>query len=149
MVVVNVVVNSVSSCGRKPARALASVLGILGIALLFASCATSDDPYSVSVKNDFQRTVTLAICDSHDCSKRVDPWVLRPGQDGAVNVEVNGGYNPAIVLDSDGTVVGCLPLRLSTRPQPNLTVRASQAIDCGRSAGAETAHGKDWPDPNI
>lgn len=134
---------------RKRGRSLLSILGLLGMAAVLASCATSDDPYSVSVRNDLQQTISVATCDSHDCSKSVDPWALAPGHDGAVNVEVNGGYNPAILFGSNGAVLGCLPLRLSTRPQSSLTVRASQAVPCGKSAGTSAAHDKDWPDPNF
>jgi hypothetical protein len=59
-----------------------------------ASCATFSEPYSVDVKNDLQQAVTLAVCDSPDCSKVVDPWVLRAGQVGSVNVEINAGVRP-------------------------------------------------------
>jgi hypothetical protein len=109
-----------------------------------ASCAGFSEPYSVSVSNDLLKPITLAVCNSHDCSKVIDPWVLKPGQTGRVNVEVNGGYNPAILLGPGNSVVGCLPFRLSRRPA-KVTVRASQAVGCDSSGGVNEAHGGDWP----
>ena len=115
--------------------------------LLATSCATSSEPYSVSVKNDLGQSVTLAVCSSPDCSKRVDPWVLKRGQTGGVNVEVEGGYNSAILLGSGQTVIGCLPFRLSKRPNGGLTVNASSAVPCGSSGGTDAVHGAEWPSP--
>ena len=115
--------------------------------LLATSCATFSDPYSVSVRNDLGQSVTLAVCGSYDCSKRMDPWLLKPGQTGAVNVEVRGGYNPAILLGSGQAVIGCLPFRLSKRPKGGVTVTTSAAVPCGSSGGTRAAHGEDWPSP--
>jgi hypothetical protein len=125
---------------------LSRTVGPVGLALaMLAACATSSEPYVVHVRNDLQQTVTLAVCDSHDCSKTVDPWVLKPGQTGAVNVEINGGYGPAILFSSAHSVIGCLPFRLSRRPSASLVVVASDAVACGSSGGVDSARGKDWP----
>ena len=113
------------------------------------ACATSSEPYGVQVRNDLGHTVTLALCDSHNCSLTVDPWLLKPGQAGTVNVEINGGYGPAILFGPGHTALGCLPFRLSKRPSSNLVVLASTAVTCGSSGGVESARGKDWPDPHL
>lgn len=128
---------------------LKRLAGLLALPLLaLAACATFSEPYAVHVRNDLQQTVTLAVCDSHSCSKTVDPWVLKPGQTGTVNVEINGGYGPAILFGPAHSVVGCLPFRLSHRPSSSLVVLASEAVACGSSGGVQSAHGKDWPDPH-
>jgi len=125
-----------------------SALFLALTSLIFAAgCATSSEPYQVKVTNDGRQTVTLAVCDSLDCAKRVDPWVLKPGQNGAVNVEINGGYGPAIILGPDGSTIGCLPFRLSSRPPDGYAVTVSQAVPCGNGAGVSAAKGKDWPYP--
>jgi hypothetical protein len=122
-------------------------------ALLFfvaaAGCATSSEPASVAVRNDLSESVTLAVCSARDCSKHVDPWSLKPGEIGAVNVEINGGFGPAVILRRGGSPIGCLPLRMSKRPPARFTVLASQAVPCGSSSGARSANGKDWPDPKL
>jgi hypothetical protein len=114
-----------------------------------AACATSSEPAKVNIRNDLTGPVTLAVCGSHDCSKRLDPWLLQPGQTGSVGVEVNGGYGPAIVLRPDGTPLGCLPFQFSKRPASGFSVLASQVVPCGGSGGATAADGKDWPDPQL
>src|SRR5437763_13619902 len=95
----------IGSGPRASARAI-RWLGFPALLLALTSCATFSEPYSVKVVNDLRDPVTLAVCDSHDCSKRIDPWTLKPGQIGALNVEINGGYNPAIIL-AHGAVAGC------------------------------------------
>ena len=115
---------------------------------LVGSCATSSEPYSVKVMNDRPDVVTLAVCASHDCRKTTDAWTLKPGRSGSVNVEVRGGYNSAILFHANHSVLGCLPLRLSSRPSKGVTVRASVAVPCGGSGGVDAVGGKDWPDPN-
>jgi hypothetical protein len=137
------------STPRRLQPTLSWVASVLALLIGSTSCATFSEPYSVSVKNDLPKAVTLAVCDSHDCSKMVDPWLLKPGQAGAVNVEVNGGYNPAIILGPDRAMIGCLPLRLSKRPRVGLTVRVSEAVACRSSSGIQAANGEDWPDPNL
>src|SRR5271157_5163145 len=133
---------------RLPVARRASFLASIGaLGLVLASCATFSEPFAVSVKNDLPTTVTLSVCDSPNCSKVVEPWLLRPGEVGSVNVEVDGGYNPAILVARGGVVVGCMPFRLNQRPTAELTVLASQAVRCGSSAGVSRTHGKDWPDP--
>lgn len=112
-------------------------------------CEGFSEPVAVSVKNDLARPVTLAICDSSNCSKRIDPWTLKPGETGSVTVEINGGYGPAIILAPDGSVLGCLPFRMSKRPSSSVTVLVSQAVACGSSSGENAARGKDWPDPSL
>src|SRR5205807_3614947 len=57
----------------------------LPYALSVGACATFSEPVSVDVKNDLSQIVTLEICSSHDCNRTTDPWVLQPGQVGAVN----------------------------------------------------------------
>ena len=124
------------------------VAAAAGIAL--AGCATFNDPFSVPVKNDTAGIVILALCDSTDCSKHTDPWTLQPGALGAVGVEINAGYGPAIVLRSDGSVIGCLPFQMTKRPTQELSpVTVSQAVPCGDSGGVAAANGKDWPDPSL
>jgi hypothetical protein len=113
------------------------------------ACATSSEPYAVSVRNDLPQTVTLAVCDSQDCSRVIDRQLLEPGQAGAVNVEINGGYGPAILLGTGTAVIGCMPFRFSKRPSAEVTVRASEAVACGSSGGTQAAHGKDWPNPDL
>jgi hypothetical protein len=112
-------------------------------------CATSSEPASVHVKNDTSQSVTLAVCGSRNCAKRLDPWNLRPGQSGAINVEIDGGYGPAILLGPNGAPIGCLPFRMSKRPPQGFTVSVSRAVACGRSGGAGVADGRDWPDPSL
>jgi hypothetical protein len=136
--------------GTSGGGRLKPALFMVPASLIFAAgCATSSEPYQVKVTNDGSQPVTLAVCASHDCSKRVDPWVLKPGQHGGVNVEVNGGYGPAIVLGPDGSTIGCLPFRLSSRPTDGVTVTVSQAVPCGDASGESAANGKDWPDPKL
>jgi len=91
----------------------------------------------------------LSVCASQDCAKRLDPWHLEPGETGAVNVEVNGGYGPAIVTSPSGLIVGCLPFRLSKRPPAGFVTLTSSAVPCGTSGGVAAADGKDWPDPTL
>ena len=114
-----------------------------------AGCATFSEPASVPVRNDMSESVTLAVCDARDCSKHLDPWLLKPGEIGAVGVEINGGYGPAIILGSGGSPIGCLPFRMSKRPPTGFMVSVSQAVPCGSSSGAKSANGKDWPDPML
>lgn len=122
-----------------------STLGAMLLACVLTSCASFSEPLSVPVRNDLTKTVILAVCGSHDCSKRLDPWVLRPGQSGAVNLEIRGGYGPAILIDNRmGAVIGCLPFRQSRRLR-TLSVAMSQAVPCGDSGGVGAANGKDWP----
>jgi hypothetical protein len=117
---------------------------------LLSACQTFNEPVSTDVRNDLSRGVTLAVCGSKDCSKRLDPWRLRPGHSGAVNVEPKFGDNSAILLDSvTGVVLGCLPFKLSHRPQGAFGLRASQALPCGDDGGATAARGQDWPDENL
>ena len=119
----------------------------LPYALSVGACATFSEPVSVDVKNDLSQIVTLEICSSHDCNRTTDPWVLQPGQVGAVNVEVQSGYNSAILVGSRHEVVGCLPLRLSARPKGGFGVLVSDAVPCGSRGGADAAGNRDWPEP--
>jgi hypothetical protein len=132
--------------GASRARRAAWLIPVLVAVVSSASCASFNEPYSVDVKNDLRQTVTLAVCDSADCSTLVDRWVLGPGQVGAVNVEINAGYGPAIVHDSHGAIIGCLPFRMAARPQMDVSVRVTQAVPCGSSGGTAATLGKDWPD---
>jgi hypothetical protein len=134
-------------CATARQRWAGGVLAALA-GLVLAGCATASDPVSVRVKNDSSSPVTLAVCSSHDCSKRTDPWSLKPGQTGRVNVEVQGGYGPAILLRPDGSIMGCLPFRLAKRPSSAFTVTVSEAVGCGTSGGISAAGGRDWPDPD-
>jgi hypothetical protein len=131
------------------ARGVALLVVAAAANVALAGCATSSEPANVHVKNDTADIVTLAVCGSKDCSRRLDPWHLRPGASGAVNVEINGGYGPAIVIRSDGSAVGCLPFRMAKRPPQGFSVTVSQAVACGRSGGVAAANGKDWPDPSL
>jgi hypothetical protein len=123
------------------------VLAVL-CALSVDACATFSEPVSVDVKNDLPNVVTLEVCASRVCHRTTDPWVLRPGRVGHVNVEAQGGYNSAIVVGSRNEVIGCLPFRLSDRSDAAGGVRVSQAVPCGAHGGADAAGNKDWPDPN-
>ena len=140
---------TVHSGRTSPIRGLASLVSAAAVIVVGTGCATSSEPASVHVKNDTAGTVTLAVCGSKDCSKRLDSWHLRPGASGAVNVEIDGGYGPAIVLHTDGSVLGCLPFRMARRPPEGFSVLVSQAVTCGSSAGVGAANGKDWPDPSL
>jgi hypothetical protein len=137
------------SLSRTQRGAVRSFILPLVSMVTLASCASFSEPVAFPLKNDLVQTVTLAVCDSHDCSKVIDRWMLKPGQVGAVNVEVNGGYGPAVVFGSAGTVVGCLPFRLSKRPPGEILARVSEVVPCGSSRGVQAAHGRDWPDPNF
>jgi hypothetical protein len=117
--------------------------------IALVGCATSSEPATIHVKNNTTDAVTLAVCGSKDCSKHLDPWHLAPGASGAVNVEINGGYDPAIVLHPDGSAIGCLPFRMAKRPPQGFSVSVSQVVACGRSGGVAAANGKDWPDPTL
>jgi hypothetical protein len=150
-VVVNQIVAQARHASRRSPLMRTGSWAIVGVVLplLMASCATFDEPYSVSIKNDLNQTVTLAVCDSQDCSKYVNPRMLRPGQTGTLNVQVNAGYNPAVILGAGNVRIGCLPFRLSERPPADVMASVSQAVPCGRSGGIDAAHNKDWPDPKV
>ena len=121
-----------------------SLVACTALFAVLASCATSSEPYAVPVRNDLSKTVTLALCDSRDCSKVTDRWVLKPGHTGAVNVEIHGGYDQAVVLGPTSLILGCLPFRGSTQPH-SFMVDVSQAVSCGTSGGIAATHGRDWP----
>lgn len=131
------------------ARGVALLVVAAAANVALAGCAGFSDPASIPVKNDTADTVILALCGSKDCSKHTDPWPLPPGASGAVLVEINDGGDPAIILRSDGSVIGCLPFRMAKRPTQELSVTVSQAVACGESGGVAAANGKDWPDPSL
>ena len=116
---------------------------------MLASCGSIDEPYSVNVRNNLSETVTLAVCDNHDCSRTVDPIKLRPSQVGGVDVEIDGGYGPAIIFDPYNRAIGCLPFRISQQPQTDITVNMSEAVPCDQSGGVDAARSHDWPDPKL
>ena len=123
---------------------------MLAVAGTVVACATASEPVSVKITNDTAATVTFSVCGNQDCSKRLDPWTLRPGATGAANVEVKGGYNSLIVIGTTSQAVqGCLPLRLTHRPSQTVTVPVSAAVSCGDDGGASAAHGRDWPNPAL
>jgi hypothetical protein len=103
----------------------------------------------VGVKNDFSVPVRLKVCESHDCSRTGDDWLLKPGQVAQPAVEVKSGYNSMIIVGSNGQPIGCLPFRLNKRPSERIRVEVSQAVPCGSQGGSEAAGGRDWPDPSL
>jgi hypothetical protein len=110
-----------------------------------SGCAGFSEPLSVSIKNDEARSVTLATCGNHDCTKHLDPQTLKAGQVGNALVEVNGGYNSYVVIDpSSKATLGCLPLRLGHRPEQEVTVAVSRVVPCDSDGGTGQAHGSDW-----
>jgi hypothetical protein len=78
------------------ARWLVVVASAVGLA---ASCATSDEPVSVAVHNDLSHAVRMQVCESNDCSKTGDSWLLKPDQIGRPNVDPQTGYNSVILTD--------------------------------------------------
>ena len=135
-------------CGRSLPRQV-SVLAVLVAALTAGACNTFNDPYSVPVINDLNRPVVLALCRSSDCSKTSDRQSLQPSKAGRVSIEAAAGYNPAVVTDLRGHVIGCMPFRFNHRPPGGISVRVSEAIPCGSSRGVQAVHNEDWPDPNL
>jgi hypothetical protein len=131
------------------ARGVALLVVAAAANVALAGCATFNEPAGITVKNDTADIVTLAVCGSKDCSKHLDPSHLPPGASGGVNVEINSGYGPAIILRSDGSAIGCLPFQMAKRPPQGFSVTVSQAVACGESGGVATANGKDWPDPSL
>jgi len=79
----------------------------------------------------------------------VEPGLLKPGQTSGVGVEIEGGYEPAIVFGPGHVIIGCLPFRMSKRPDFGVNVMVSQALACGSSGGVQSANGRDWPDPRL
>ena len=128
-------------------RGRSTVLAVLCV-LSVAACEGFSEPISVGVRNDLSQVMTLEVCVSHDCHRTTDPWVLQPGQVGAVNVDARSGYNSAVLVGPRNEVIGCLPLRLNGRPKRAFVVLASKAVPCGSRGGAEAAGNRDWPDPN-
>jgi hypothetical protein len=130
-------------------RRAGALCGLFAVVFGLSGCAAFSEPYFVSVRNDLHEPVVLADCVSSDCSQVQSPRRVNPGQSSGVGVEIDGGYGPAIVFGPGHVTIGCLPFRMSERPETGVNVVISQVVPCGSSGGVQSVSGRDWPDPRL
>lgn len=110
-----------------------TVLIVVGpiVAAIIARSGRASPPagtFSVQVRNDGVDTLTVRTC-AGGCPAGSPSLVLTPGASAQLSVSSQGAMNRFYVVDSTGSVSGCLPLRF-THKVANVTVLTSQAEAC-------------------
>lgn len=101
------------------------------VAAIIAHSGRSSPPpgtFSIQVRNDGVDTRTVRTC-AGSCPAGSPSLVLTPGSSASLSVSSRGVVQRFYVVDSTGSVSGCLPL-LFTRQVSNVTVLTSQAEPC-------------------
>jgi len=125
------------------------VIGLFFLcAVALAACGidvgSNDDQFFVSVKNNTSETVTLGECNDA-CGPITDTWVMRPGGSASTGQDPDGVFRPMEVFSRTKKVIGCMPFKFSKVLPTSRVVDISQMVQCGKSAGEQAAHGRDWP----
>lgn len=113
------------------------VVGPIVAVIIAHSGRTTPPPgtFSIQVRNDEVNTLTVRTC-ARGCASGSPSLVLTPGASAQLSVSSKGVVSRFYVIDSTGSVSGCLPL-LFTRKVSNVTVLTSQAEACPGSPLAE------------
>lgn len=113
------------------------VLTVLGVVAPFIFYAVAShtktnrataDLFGIELRNDRRVPVTVRTCGA-DCPPGASFVVLTAGSSAQVTAAANGSVTRYYLFNDSGAVVGCLPLRFTSKV-PGVMLLTSQAVTC-------------------
>jgi hypothetical protein len=113
------------------------VLTVLGVVAPFIFYAVAShtktnlatvDLFSIELRNDRSVPLTVRTCGA-DCPRGSSFVVLTAGSSAQITAAANGSVTRYYLLNPSGGVVGCLPLRFTSKA-PGVVLLTSQAVAC-------------------